>query len=69
MDVDVQNPSVAIEAGTPNDGDGFGLQPVRQQAKAADGDNHNVVAAVNLEFSEISPLANRLVWYTKMEEQ
>ena len=50
VDVDVQNPSVAIEAGTPNDGDAFGLQPVRQQAKAADGDNHKVVAAVNSDF-------------------
>ena len=50
VDVDVQNPNVAIEAGTPNDGDAFGLQPVRQQAKAADGDNHKVVAAVNSDF-------------------
>jgi trimeric autotransporter adhesin len=50
VDVDVHNPNVAIEAGTPNDGDGFGLQPVRAQANAADGENHKVVAAVNADF-------------------
>ncbi|MGM0752492.1 MAG: phosphodiester glycosidase family protein [Bacillota bacterium] len=50
VDVDVQNPSVSIEAGTPNDGEEFGLQPVRQQASAADGENHKVVAAVNADF-------------------
>ncbi len=50
VDVDVQNPSVSIEAGTPNDGTAFGLQPVRQQAKAANGINHQVVAAVNADF-------------------
>ena len=50
VDVDVQNPSVSIEAGTPNDGAAFGLQPVRQQANAANGDNHKVVAAVNSDF-------------------
>jgi trimeric autotransporter adhesin len=50
VDVDIHNPNVAIEAGTPNDGDAFGLQPVRQQANAADGENHKVVAAVNADF-------------------
>ncbi len=50
VDVDVHNPSVSIEAGTPNDGAAFGLQPVRQQANAANGDNHKVVAAVNADF-------------------
>lgn len=40
VDVDVHNPNVAIETGTPNDGDGFGLQPVREQAKAANAENH-----------------------------
>ncbi|WP_462410768.1 phosphodiester glycosidase family protein [Neobacillus sp. Marseille-QA0830] len=50
VDVDVHNPSVAIEAGTPNDGTAFGLQPVRQQASAADSENHKVVAAVNADF-------------------
>lgn len=50
VDVDVQNPSVAIEAGTPNDGTAFGLQPVRQQASAANGENHKIVAAVNADF-------------------
>ncbi|PFA69127.1 hypothetical protein CN378_04405 [Bacillus sp. AFS015802] len=50
VDVDVQNPSVSIEAGTPNDGTAFGLQPVRQQASAADGENHKVVSAVNADF-------------------
>lgn len=50
VDVDLQNPSVSIEAGTPNDGTRFGLQPVRQQAKAANSENHTVVAAVNADF-------------------
>ena len=50
VDVDVHNPSAAIEAGTPNDGTAFGLQPVRQQAAAADSENHKVVAAVNADF-------------------
>ncbi|MCM3766299.1 phosphodiester glycosidase family protein [Neobacillus niacini] len=50
VDVDMQNASTAIEAGTPNDGTAYGLQPVRQQAKAADGENHKVVAAVNADF-------------------
>ena len=50
VDVDVQNSSVSIEAGTPNDGAAFGLQPVRQQANAANGDNRKVVAAVNADF-------------------
>lgn len=50
VDVDVHNPSVSVEAGTPNDGSAFGLQPVRQQAAAADGNSHKVVAAVNADF-------------------
>lgn len=50
VDVDVHNPSVSIEAGTPNDGEAFDLQPVRKQAEAANGDNHTVVAAVNADF-------------------
>jgi trimeric autotransporter adhesin len=50
VEVDVQNPSVSIEAGTPDDGEEYGLQPVRQQASAADGENHKVVAAVNADF-------------------
>lgn len=50
VDVDVHNPSVSIEAGTPNDGTAYGLQPVRKQAEAANGDNHKVVAAVNADF-------------------
>ena len=35
VDVDVQAPNISIEAGTPNDGDTVGLQPVRKQAEAA----------------------------------
>ncbi|GGB64486.1 phosphodiester glycosidase family protein [Fictibacillus barbaricus] len=50
VEVDVHNPNVAIEAGTPNDGDAFGLQPVRTQANAANEENHQVVAAVNADF-------------------
>lgn len=50
VDVDIHNPSVSIEAGTPNDAAAYGLQPVRAQAKAASGDNHTVVAAVNADF-------------------
>ncbi|MBT2663247.1 phosphodiester glycosidase family protein [Bacillus sp. ISL-45] len=50
VEVDMQDPSVAIEAGTPNDGTAFGLQPVRKQAEAANGENHTVVAAVNADF-------------------
>ncbi|ALC89302.1 hypothetical protein AM500_05510 [Bacillus sp. FJAT-18017] len=50
VDVDIQNPTVSIEAGTPNDSNTYGLQPVRQQAKAADSENHKVVAAVNADF-------------------
>lgn len=50
VEVDIHNPNVAIEAGTPNDGDSFGLQPVRAQANAANSENHQVVAAVNADF-------------------
>ncbi|MFE1245476.1 hypothetical protein ACFW35_15200 [Fictibacillus sp. NPDC058756] len=50
VDVDVHNPNVSIEAGAPNDEDGFGLQPVRAQANAADAESHKVVAAVNADF-------------------
>ncbi|WP_423410312.1 phosphodiester glycosidase family protein [Heyndrickxia sp. MSNUG] len=50
VEVDMQNPTVTIEAGTPNDGTAFGLQPVRQQASAANKENHQVVAAVNADF-------------------
>ncbi|MFK9090718.1 phosphodiester glycosidase family protein [Bacillus salipaludis] len=50
VDVDVHNPNVSIEAGTPNNGTAFGLQPVRQQASAANSENHQVVAAVNADF-------------------
>jgi trimeric autotransporter adhesin len=50
VEVDVHNPNISIEAGTPNDGPAFGLQPVRQQATAADSENHRVVAAVNADF-------------------
>ncbi|PLT29154.1 phosphodiester glycosidase family protein [Peribacillus deserti] len=50
VEVDMQNPSLSIEAGTPNDETAFGLQPVRGQASAASGDNHTVVAAVNADF-------------------
>ncbi|GAM12148.1 phosphodiester glycosidase family protein [Mesobacillus selenatarsenatis] len=50
VEVDMQDPTVAIEAGTPNDGTAFGLQPVRKQAEAANGENHTVVAAVNADF-------------------
>ncbi|MET3729578.1 exopolysaccharide biosynthesis protein/Icc-related predicted phosphoesterase [Fictibacillus halophilus] len=50
VEVDVHNPNVAIEAGTPNDEDAFSLQPVRAQANAANGENHQVVAAVNADF-------------------
>lgn len=50
VEVDMQNPSVTIEAGTPNDGTAFGLQPVRLQASAANKKNHQVVAAVNADF-------------------
>ena len=50
VDIDIQNPTVSIEAGTPNDGNTYGLQPVRQQAQAADSENHKVVAAVNADF-------------------
>jgi trimeric autotransporter adhesin len=50
VEVDVHNNNLSIEAGTPNDGPAFGLQPVRQQAAAADGENHRVVAAVNADF-------------------
>ena len=50
VDVDVHNPNVSIEAGTPNDDEAYGLQPVRKQAEAANGDNHKVVAAVNADF-------------------
>ncbi|WP_144702452.1 phosphodiester glycosidase family protein [Fictibacillus phosphorivorans] len=50
VDIDVHNPNVSIEAGTPDDKDGFGLQPVRAQADAASEENHQVVAAVNADF-------------------
>jgi trimeric autotransporter adhesin len=50
IEVDMQDPTIAIEAGTPNDGTAFGLQPVRKQAEAANSENHTVVAAVNADF-------------------
>jgi trimeric autotransporter adhesin len=50
VEVDMQNPTVSIEAGMPNDGTAYGLQPVRQQASAANKENHQVVAAVNADF-------------------
>ncbi|MQR97328.1 phosphodiester glycosidase family protein [Fictibacillus phosphorivorans] len=50
VEVDVHNSNVSIEAGTPNDENGFGLQPVRAQANAASEENHQVVAAVNADF-------------------
>lgn len=50
VDVDLQNPNIAIEAGTPHDKDAYGLQPVRPMAKAADAENHKVIAAVNADF-------------------
>lgn len=50
VEVDMENPSVSIEAGMPNDGTSYGLQPVRQQASAANKENHQVVAAVNADF-------------------
>ncbi|KSU81937.1 Exopolysaccharide biosynthesis protein [Fictibacillus enclensis] len=50
VDVDLQHPGVSVEAGTPNDKGAYGLQPVRAQAKAADSENHKVVAAVNADF-------------------
>ncbi|MDQ0413311.1 phosphodiester glycosidase family protein [Mesobacillus stamsii] len=50
VEVDKQDPTIAIEAGTPNNGTAFGLQPVRKQAEAATGENHTVVAAVNADF-------------------
>lgn len=50
VEVDTSNPTVSIEAGTPDDGEAFGLQPVRQQANAANRENHKVAAAVNADF-------------------
>lgn len=50
VDVDVHNPNISIEAGTPDDKDGFGLQPIRAQAVAASEENRQVVAAVNADF-------------------
>lgn len=50
VEMDMENDSVAIEAGTPNDADTYGLQSVRQQANAASSASHKVVAAVNADF-------------------
>ncbi|WP_223881914.1 phosphodiester glycosidase family protein [Niallia endozanthoxylica] len=50
IDIDRQTPNLSIEAGTPNDGTAFGLQPVQKQATSADRENHRVVAAVNADF-------------------
>ncbi|KPU43700.1 hypothetical protein OXPF_31420 [Oxobacter pfennigii] len=52
--IDMENNSVSIEAGTPYDGDSIGLQTVRGQADAATSYNHTVVAAVNGDFFNMS---------------
>lgn len=54
IDVDLQAPNLSIEAGTPNDNNTFGLQPVVKQAASADGENHRVAAAVNADFFNLA---------------
>ncbi len=50
VEMDMDNPEVSIEAGTPNNGVIFGTQTVRQQAAAESQEGHMVVAAVNGDF-------------------
>ncbi|WP_338452915.1 phosphodiester glycosidase family protein [Niallia oryzisoli] len=57
IEVDRQTPNqpnLSIEAGTPNDGTAFGLQPVQKQAASADRENRRVVAAVNADFFDLA---------------
>lgn len=53
-EVDVKNPAVSIEAATPNDGDSYGRQTVREQAGLVSADSHRVVAAVNGDYFNMS---------------
>lgn len=50
VEVDMKNPYVSVEAGTPNDGSEFAMQSVRKQAEYVSVNNHNVVAAVNCDY-------------------
>lgn len=54
IDVDRQTPNISIQAGTPNNSNAFGLQPVRIQAASAAGENQKVVAAVNADFFNLA---------------
>jgi len=50
VDIDMDNPQVSIEAGTPNGGDVIGKQTVREQAQFESMNGHRVVAAVNGDY-------------------
>lgn len=50
VEVDTYNPNAGIEVGTPNDKDTYGMQILREQAKAATTSEEKVVAAVNGDF-------------------
>lgn len=50
VDVDLNNSSTAIYAGTPNDGSAYAMQTVRNQAAAATKNGKQVVAAVNGDY-------------------
>ncbi|GAA0726991.1 hypothetical protein GCM10008905_24100 [Clostridium malenominatum] len=49
-EVDTKNPYVGIEAGTPGDKDGYGMETLTSQAKAASTSEEKVVAGVNGDF-------------------
>lgn len=50
VEVDMDNPEVSIEAGTPNNADAYATQTVMEQAAAETYDGHVVVAAVNGDY-------------------
>lgn len=50
VEVNTKDENVSIEAGTPNNKDSFGMQPVSLQARAEGSEEEQVIAAVNGDF-------------------
>lgn len=50
VEVDTKNENVSIEAGTPDNKDSYGMQPVSLQARAEETEEEQVIAAVNGDF-------------------
>jgi len=61
VSVDLKEKTAGLYAGTPDDGKGFGLQTVRDEANAAIKSGHQVVAGLNSDFFNMGtgePLGN-----------